>query len=206
MISRARLEALERSIRMVVQSGVEGDIVECGTAEGGSAALLALWLRRLKSTKKIFIFDTFEGLPPPSSNDPDYDKAVAWTGKCRGELEKVQELFRQLKVLDRAVFVKGKFQDTLPNYDLPAIALLHLDCDWYDSIMTCLQHLWGRVSPGGIIQVDDYGDWKGCRKAVDEFFAAHGITEHMHFIKGKAMWLTKSGCSNTQLDCHSALS
>jgi len=172
---------------------VVGHIVECGTAEGGSAALLALWLRRLKSTKRIYVFDTFEGLPSPTYKDPDYEEAVGWTGKCRGGLVQVQSLFRRLGVLDRAVFVKGKFQDTFSTYDIPPIALLHLDCDWYESTMTCLKHLWDRVSVGGIIHIDDYGDWKGCRKAVDEFLESRCITDRMRSIDSGAVWLMKPG-------------
>ena len=191
MLPRERLIALERAVCDIVRRQVPGDVVECGSAEGGSAALLALWLRRFRSNKRIFVFDTFEGLPPPTFQDPDYDEAVPWTGKCRGDLEHVQELFKQLGVLDRAVFVKGKFQDTLPTYNIPAIALLHLDCDWYDSTMTCLQHLWDHLSPGGILVIDDYSDWQGCRRAVEEFFESRRITDRKHFVEG-ACWLMKS--------------
>jgi O-methyltransferase len=181
-LSKERLLNLETAVRMVVRNGVPGDVVECGCAEGGSAALMALWLERLKSPKRVYLFDTFEGLPPPTLDDPEYDKAVGWTGKCRGSLDQVQGLFRDLGVFDRAVFVKGLFQATLPTYDIPPIALLHLDGDWYESTKVCLDHLWDRLSPGGVLQIDDYGAWEGCRKAVDEFIHLRGIKAELKVI------------------------
>lgn len=191
MVSPSRLAALERGVRAVVREGVPGDVVECGTARGGSAALMALWLKRLDSPKKVFVFDTFEGLPPPTAEDPDFERAVQFTGLCRGELDEVKDLFRRLGVLDRAVFVKGKFQDTLPTFEAPPVALLHLDADWYESTMVCLNHLWDRVSPGGIVQLDDYGSWEGCKKAADEFLAARGVTEAPRYIDRQGRWLRK---------------
>ena len=73
------------------------------------------------------------------------------------------------------VGVKGLFQDTLATAGVRSIAVLHLDCDWYDSVKACLDHLYDRVSPGGIIQFDDYGHWAGTRKAVDDFFRHRAI-------------------------------
>lgn len=193
MLSKERLYALERSIQRIHREGIPGDVAECGTCRGGSAALMALWLKRLKSDRKIYVFDTFEGLPPPTRDDPDYDKAAQFVGKCHGALEQVQELFRSLGVLDRAVFVKGLFQDTLPVTPLPTLALLHLDGDWYESTRVCLDHLWDRVSPGGIIQIDDYGAWEGCSRAVDEFFREFGITSPLHTIDYTGRWVQKTG-------------
>jgi predicted O-methyltransferase YrrM len=195
MLSPERLTNLERSVRAVVRDGIPGDVVECGTCEGGSAAIMALWLRRLNSGKKIHVFDTFAGLPPPTPNDPDYSRAIRYVGKCRGELEQVRDVFERLGVIDRAVFIKGLFQDTFPSYEFPPIAMLHLDADWYDSTMFCLQHLWDWVGPGGIIQIDDYGAWEGCHKAVDDFLAARKITDTLHSIDDSGVWLRKPAAS-----------
>jgi hypothetical protein len=71
--------------------------------------------------------------------------------------------------------VKGLFQDTLGHAPIEKISLLHIDGDWYDSVMTCLQSFYDRVSPGGIVQIDDYGFWEGARKAVDDFFRQRGL-------------------------------
>lgn len=170
MSSGARLRALHNAAKHVVETNVSGDIVECGTAKGGSAAMLALTLASTNSDRLLWIFDTFEGMPAPSANDPDQALAEKYVGTCRGTIDEVTSLFRQLGVLERVRMAKGLFQDTLGNAPIEKISLLHIDGDWYDSVMTCLQHYYDRVSPGGIVQIDDYGFWEGARKAVDDFF------------------------------------
>jgi (2Fe-2S) ferredoxin len=78
--------------------------------------------------------------------------------------------------------VKGLFQDTVPRCDVGPIAVLHLDGDWYESVKVCLDHLYDRVSPGGVIQIDDYGHWEGARKAVDEFMVARRLTGPLRYL------------------------
>lgn len=175
MCSNARLRALYLGVRHVVRQQVPGDLVECGCAKGGSAALMAMTLRRLEAQRTVWLFDTFEGLPAPTTKDPDYEIANLYTGDCVGTLEEVKRLFQQLSVADRVQFVKGLFQDSLPTAPIPQIALLHIDGDWYESVKACLENLYDKVVPGGIIQFDDYGYWKGARNAVDEFFETRGI-------------------------------
>ena len=72
-----------------------------------------------------------------------------------------------------------------------AIAVLHLDGDWYDSVKVCLEHFYDRVSPGGIIQIDDYGHWQGARKAVDEFMATRHITVPLRYLDYTGRQLVK---------------
>ena len=175
MSSTARLHALHDATRQLLLDKIGGDFVECGTAKGGSAALLALTLNTAGSNRVLWIFDTFEGMPEPSPNDPDHDVAKKYVGTCRGTLDEVTGLFRELEILQRTRMVKGMFQDTLGTATVEQIALLHIDGDWYDSVMTCLQVFYDRVSPGGIVQIDDYGYWEGARKAVDDFFKQRNI-------------------------------
>ena len=87
----------------------------------------------------------------------------------------MRELFERLGVTDGVQFAKGLFQDTLPSSRIARIALLHIDGDWYESVRTSLEYLYDKVVPGGIIQFDDYGYWKGARKAIDEFLAQRRI-------------------------------
>jgi hypothetical protein len=178
----ARLRGLYRGIQAISEDGVPGDVVECGTARGGSAALLALALRDLQDARRVWAFDTFEGLPPPTANDPDYDTAVQHVGTCRGELDQVAGLMARLGVGDRVTLVKGLFQDTLPGIELPSIALLHLDGDWYDSVKFCLDRLYDQVSPGGVIQIDDFGYWEGARKATLDFFRERGLEVRLVYL------------------------
>ena len=80
----------------------------------------------------------------------------------------------------------GLVQDTLAA-DGPPIAVAHVDCDWYDPVLHCLDVMWARLSPGGVIVVDDYDAWSGCRKAVDEFVAGHDALverrSRLHVVK-----------------------
>ena len=173
-LSPVRLRSLERHLRAVDAEGIEGDVVECGVAAGGSATLLGLWLTRAKSQRRLFLCDTFAGLPSPTEEDPDYENAVAWTGQCLGSLVDVRERLEQSGVdLMRVKFVEGLFQETLPHPEMRRLAFVHLDGDWYDSTITCLRALWPLLNRGGRIQLDDYGVWQGCRKATDEFLAEH---------------------------------
>jgi predicted O-methyltransferase YrrM len=176
MSNSRRLRGLYSAVRHAIQTDVAGDVVECGTARGGSAALMGLTLKAHDNRdRKIVAFDTFAGLPPPTHDDPDYDIAQRYTGSCIGTLEQVSAFFTALGIRDRAVFVQGLFQATLPEARLGPISVLHVDGDWYESVKTCLDHLYDKVSPGGVIQIDDYGWWQGAAKAVDEFFKARAI-------------------------------
>jgi O-methyltransferase len=174
MCSNARLRGLYRAVQHVAHNNIAGDLVECGSARGGSAALMALTSRHLGERRQVWLFDTFEGLPAPTSGDPDYEIAKLFTGDCIGTLDEVRALFERLQIAEGTQFVVGLFQDTLPRTQIPAIAVLHVDGDWYESVKVCLENLYDKVTPGGIIQFDDYGYWKGARKAVDEFFEARG--------------------------------
>jgi len=191
MCSNARLRGLYHGVRDVVKNEIPGDLVECGTALGGSAALMALTLRQLEARRTLWVFDTFEGLPAPTRADPDFEVANLYAGSCVGTLEEVQSLFTQLQVRDRVQFVKGLFQDTLPAVGISQIAVLHIDGDWYESVKTCLDHLYDKVAPGGIIQFDDYGYWEGARKAVDEFLEARGIRASLKKLDYSGRFLVK---------------
>jgi len=182
LLSNARLRGLYRAVNHAEAHSIEGDVVECGTARGGSAALMGLTLKKLKTNRNLWVFDTFEGLPAPTMADPDYEAASHYTGECRGELKEVEQLFQQFEIRKETRFVKGLFQDTLPVCDVEKIAVLHLDGDWYESVKTCLDHLYDRVSVGGIIQIDDYGHWAGARKAVDEFMRERRIKSPLRYL------------------------
>lgn len=180
MCSNARLRGLHRAVKHVVAHKIHGDVVECGTARGGSAALMGLTLKQLGAIERtLWVFDTFEGLPPPTADDPDYDIAKLYTGTCLGTIEDVTASFQRLGIYNQTKLVKGLFHDTLPATNIESIAVLHIDGDWYSSVKTCLENLYDKVSEGGVIQIDDYGFWKGARRAVDEFFASRSIIPKM---------------------------
>jgi hypothetical protein len=192
MSGAARLQGLYEAVQQVTEKGIAGDIVECGTARGGSAALLGLAMKRTGVQRTLWVFDTFEGIPAPTRSDPDYDVAAQFTGSFRGELAEVTSLFERLGILDTARLVKGRFEETIPGADIGPIAVLHIDGDWYESVKVCLDHLYDRVTPGGIIQIDDYGHWEGARKAVDEFLAARGNSGRLRYVDYTGRQLVKA--------------
>jgi len=191
MCSNARLRGLYRGVRHIVTHNIPGDVVECGSAQGGSAALMALTLRQLAAQRKMWLFDTFEGLPAPSANDPDRHIAELFTGTCVGTLDEVRALFTRLGVSEGVEMVPGLFQNTFPIAPVSQIAFLHIDGDWYESVKVCLDHLYDKVAPGGIIQFDDYGYWQGARKAVDEFLDRRGIRAPLRRLDYSGRFLVK---------------
>jgi hypothetical protein len=175
MVSYARLRGLYDATRYIAKNSISGDLVECGVARGGSAALIALTLRQMHAKRDLWLFDTFQGLPKPSDDNPDYKIAELYTGTCAASLEEVRNSLCFLELIDNVHMVPGLFQDTVQKAPIKSISLLHLDGDWYESVKICLDSLYDKVSSGGVIQFDDYGHWAGARKAVDEFMASRGI-------------------------------
>ena len=173
MCSHARLKSLYDGVLEVASRSIAGDIVECGTARGGSAALMGLALKRRGYSNRLWIFDTFEGMPAPTTEDPL--SARSYIGACRGDIDEVRSVLQQLG-LSNIELVKGLVQHTLPVTQTGPIAFLHIDTDWHDSVRACLETLYDRVSIGGIIQIDDYGYWSGAKKAVEEFFSRRGTS------------------------------
>lgn len=180
------MEATYDCTKKVLTEKIPGDLVECGVAQGGSALLIALVNREFGGgDKKLWLFDSFEGLPEPTSEDFQGGKTGIHVrplskGSCLGTIEDVSRLlFQQHGMSPKTIeLVKGWFQETLPvtRDRLGAIALLRLDGDWYESTKVCLEMLFDKVSEGGIVILDDYFSCFGCRRATDEFFAERGQT------------------------------
>lgn len=198
MLSVERLFSLFTLAKRVCQSNVPGNFVECGVAAGGSSALLAYVIAKYSQQPRwLYSFDTFEGMPTPGSEDTHQGlgaEATGWgSGTCAAPLESLQDVCSKLGVWELVRPVKGLFQETLPvKRDwLGMIALLHLDGDWYDSTKAILENLYDRVSNGGVFQVDDYGYWEGCRRAVHEFEQARGVKFSPAVIDGTGVWFEK---------------
>ena len=169
-----RLVALYRLSEEVNRLSMPGDFVECGVYNGGSAAIMASFCERTEPKRNIWLFDSFEGLPKPT--DKDGDRAPDYEGWCHGDLAKVTRVFQEMRIPeDRVRVVKGWFQDTFPTVEIPRIAILHIDADWYESVKLCLEKFYDSVQPGGYVVLDDYGAWEGCRIAADEFIAARAL-------------------------------
>ncbi len=189
MVPQNRLVHLARLVRRVLAENVRGDFVECGVWRGGAAFLMADLLRRAGvSDRKVWLFDSFEGLPPPQ--ELDGPRAVAYArdtdsplyfDNCRASLEEVQRSAQRLQVSSYTEFVQGWFEETLPatRARVGPIALLRLDCDWYKSVRCCLDNLYDQVVEGGFVVFDDYFSYEGCAIAVHEFLAERRLPHRL---------------------------
>lgn len=196
MTSAARVVALCDAVRYLVENRIPGDIVECGVWKGGSMMAVAQVLTSLGETERhLYLFDTFEGMTAPSSEDvaadgrsaqalmASSDPADPRSVWCVAPLEGVKAALAGTGYdFARMHFVKGRVEDTVPGQAPDRIALLRLDTDWYESTRHELEHLYPRLAPGGVLVLDDYGHWQGARKAVDEYIRTHRLPLFLHRI------------------------
>ena len=183
MIGRKRLDNLEFCCRTAIADNVPGDFLEAGVWRGGASIFMRGVLRAHDVTdRRVWVADSFEGLPPPTPGDyPADDGDVLHTfDQLRVTLEQVQENFRRYGLLDDQVrFLKGWFRDTLPKAPVERVAVLRLDGDMYESTWQTLDALYHRVSPGGFAIVDDYNCLPACKAAVMDFRSANGIDDEI---------------------------
>jgi len=187
------------ALNYVLDTGVEGALVECGVEEGNFQAVWITELMRRNETRDIYMFDTFGGLTRPGANDytssdtPFYkmtnemvveewskykvsDDINNW---CYCSLERVQARLNEFNYdSSKLHYVVGDVMSTLNDgANIPEkIAILRLDTDWYETSKFELEKLYDKVVTGGVIVFDDYYHWAGQRKATDEFFAERGLS------------------------------
>lgn len=184
MTSAERMYTLYKATEYISSHHIGGDIVECGVWRGGSAMICAYTLQKMHDVKRtLYLYDTYSGMAEPDSRDRtvegDSPAREIWqryrdgdrSSWCYASLTDVKKnLFRTKYPKNRLRFIEGKVEVTIPKHIPSRIAILRLDTDWYTSTHHELVHLYPRLVPGGIIIIDDYGHWKGARKAVDEYF------------------------------------
>jgi hypothetical protein len=189
MTSPERIFGLIEAVRYIIHNGIEGDIVECGVWKGGSMLAVAETLISEHITNRnLYLYDTFEGMSEPTEADvnPYNDKAelllqsnvnkeenIVWAYSGIDEVKTTLNLSSYPK--ESIHFIKGKVEETIPKFIPEKIALLRLDTDWYESTKHELKYLFPLLSPGGVLIIDDYGFWKGARKAVDEYFKEYKV-------------------------------
>jgi hypothetical protein len=200
MLGEKRLRSLYHLAKSICVNDVPGDFMECGVAGGGSSVLLALVMQRYSKPERIlYCLDTFEGMPDPGEMDQHNGigaDATGWgAGTCAAPEAAVQDLFESFGVSAITKTVKGLFQDSLPllRKQLGFVAFLHLDGDWYDSTMSVLGNLSGMYSQGAILQIDDYGYWEGCSRAVHEYEEKYGVRFNIHTIDDTGVWCEAPG-------------
>lgn len=193
MVTPERLIATVDSVEHVVRRGIPGALVECGVWRGGSVLAMVLTLQRLGvDDRDVYLCDTFTGMTEPTDEDTSaFDPPAVGTferARAGGErawswlfgddvfgLEQVEALLASTGYpRGRLHFVVGPVEETLPEQAPEQVAVLRLDTDWYASTKHELETLYPRLSPGGVLILDDYGHWEGSRQAFDEYFAAAG--------------------------------
>ena len=173
MVSTKRLINLYPLVREANALSLPGDIVECGVWNGGSAAIMGMAClddQNRNPMRNLWLFDSFRGLPPPGERDEKRARDSYFEGWCKGDVEKVVKIFHRLGVpLENVKIIEGWFDSKLAATDIKAIALLHIDVDWYESVKVVLEKLYDRVVEEGFIVLDDYWTWSGCQAAVEDY-------------------------------------
>jgi predicted O-methyltransferase YrrM len=200
-VRRERLTYLEREaltdlwerVSEAERRGLAGTLLEAGCALGGSALVMAGAKRPERS---LLVYDVFGMIPPPTGADgrevqERYERIAAgesegiggdrYYGYEENLLERVRATFARFGMpveRHRVELVRGLYEDTLQPEQ--PIALAHMDCDWYESVLVCLERIVPWLEPGGVLIIDDYHAWSGARKAVDEFFSGRENEFDLH--------------------------
>jgi O-methyltransferase len=185
MLPRTFLENVESCVNETLENNIEGDFVEAGVWRGGACILAHNIFKTASSTKKVWVFDSFEGLPKPDAEKYPSDAGDAhWTiPELSVSLEQVQANFRIFNELDNSVeFVKGWFKDTMPDNKIKTISVLRLDGDMYESTIEPLEFLYPKISKGGYCIIDDYTPKYGAFNAVNHYREKHNITEPIEVV------------------------
>ena len=194
MTGSIRMWALLQSIKNVIQKKIDGDFVECGVWKGGNLILCQKYFDLHNINKKIYGFDNFEGMVEPKEIDIDYRNVPAsemhslfkkdsnknsW---AYSTLEDVNKNIIDTVPKNNIKLIKGRVESTLLlSKNLPEkISILRLDTDFYESTKIELEILYPKLVSGGFLIIDDYGHFKGCRKAVDEYFKDN--FPYLHYV------------------------
>lgn len=203
MTGRERMYLLSQAVLNTKNNNLDGDFVECGVWRGGNILLFKLLNDFYNLNKNIFAYDTYEGMTPPqdidiTSSGVSAETLMKNTKKkdekhnihCFSELDQVKNNILLYSNLNNINFVKGPVEKTLFNENnLPnKISILRLDTDFYNSTKIELERLFPRVVSGGVLIIDDYGFWKGARKAVDEYF---NKKKWLHIVDSTCRYLIK---------------
>jgi hypothetical protein len=192
MVPREALIELARQVRTVIEQSIPGQLVECGAWRGGASFLMAEILKHAGVTdRRVWLFDSFEGIQPPAAIDGP--SASAWARDKSGPMyfdnlrvgvEDAQRNADTLGLSSHTRLVKGWFDETLPatREQIGPIALLRIDADWHASVLRCLEQLYDQVAEGGLIVLDDYYTWDGCAVAIHEFLGRRSLPHRLETI------------------------
>ena len=202
MTSVERIGALYDSLEYIRANNIQGDFVECGVWKGGNILGIMEYLAFHKMTdRKVFLYDTFEGMTPPEDIDKDLNgrkaESILEDVMCISPIDEVREtILRSSFPMANVTFVVGdvcKTLDSANHLHKNNLALLRLDTDWYASTKKEMEVLYPKLNFGGVLIVDDYGHWKGSKTAVDEYFEGQGISPQIEQIDYTGIKIIKHG-------------
>lgn len=197
-----RIFFLIKAINYIHLNNVAGDFVECGVWRGGNLILFQKMINKFNFKKKIYAYDTFQGMTQPLeidrklNNGPSAKDLMSKELKdenksnihCYSSLNQVINNFKKnTKNEKNLTCIKGAVEKTLRDKkNLPKkISILRLDTDFYESTKIELEILFPLLENNGILIIDDYGCWQGAKKAVDEFFFKKKFTMFKIDITGR---------------------
>jgi hypothetical protein len=190
LVGRKRLDHLQTCMETVIEEGVPGDFLEAGVWRGGCSIFMRAFLEAHDCRdRNVWLADSFAGLPVSDApEDLGFEMDPSMLPILAVPEHEVARNFERFGLLDEQVrFLPGWFEDSLPASRTGSLALLRVDCDLYDSTLCVLDHLYGRVSPGGWVVIDDYGILPPCRQAVDGFRKRESVNETMSAIDDHAV-------------------
>lgn len=192
MIGLNRLNNIEYCIHSIHKNNIEGDFIEAGVWRGGATILMRALLDELTIlNKKVWVADSFKGLPKPDVKRYKADKGNSLNKLkiLNVSLEEVKRNFEKYDLLDeRVIFLEGWFKDTLVKAPITKLALIRLDADMYESTFQALENLYPKLSLGGYIIIDDYNAFKNCKQAVDDYRSKHNIQDPIIKIDREAIY------------------
>jgi O-methyltransferase len=193
LVSNERLQNVFCCIEHVAKNNIPGDFIEIGVFKGGVIMAMALKCQQLGIERRIHAYDTFEGMTQPTAKDEDFN------GNMAADILPIVMCYSGFAETKQNIdmcnyplieFHKGDILKTELNSIPSEVALLRLDTDWYDSTKFELENFEPKVSANGCIIIDDYGHWKGCKLAVDEFL--NGKNTSINTIDYTGIWWNKN--------------
>lgn len=195
MIGLRRMDNVRHCVETAIRDDVPGDLIEAGVWRGGATIFMRAVLKAHdETTRKVWVADSFEGLPPPnaSSYPADRDDPHHTMSELKVGVDQVRHNFRRYQLLDDQVkFLVGWFADTLPTAPIDALAVMRLDGDMYESTIQSLEALYPKLSPGGFCIIDDYGLLPGAAQAVQDYRNRFQISDEICEIDGVGVYWRK---------------
>lgn len=162
-ISRERAFLLLELLKSTLD--IKGDVAEMGVYKGSTSYLILDALHHSRAEKKLFLFDTFTGTPPGGSADNLKRKGM-YSDTSLKQVMKTLGPFTE-----RIVYKPGLIPATFRGLESAAFSFVHIHLNLYASTRDAMEFSYSKVSPGGIILIEDYGlrMCAGVKSAIDEF-------------------------------------